>query len=763
MNSEINNQEKETNIFQVLMFRYYPYWPLFLVLSILMLALAWGYLKITPPVYESTATILIKDEKKGVENSAAIESLNIYTSKKIVENEIEVIRSKTLMQETVEKLNLSAPVYEELLFSSKDAYTSSPVIVEIKDLELIKESEKNAFVFDDNTDQVLLNGVNHPLNKWFASPWGELRFVKNPNLNTEGMGPFYFEIVDPRKVAEGLLKNLKVSPSSKLSTVVNLSIRDQVPEKANQILNTLLENYNKASLNDKNSLAANTLDFVEERIQYVERDLDSIEMVIQNFKSTKGVVDLSEQGKQFLQNVGANDQKLSEINMKLAMLQEIEDYIENPESNSGIVTNTMGTMDQALSEMVSKLYDAENRYQQLKNTTAENNHLMVSIKNQIQSMRPSIRDYVRNQKNSLLASRVKLNITNNQYAGVLQTMPRKERELLEVNRQQFIKNNVYTFLLQKREETALSFASTVGDTRLVDKAQASIKPVAPKKILVFASAIVFAFFLGIAWVMMKEVMSNKLLFRSEIEENTDLRIAGEISHTGLKEYIIIDHPQKPFLTEQFRQLRASLGLYGKNTKRIVMVTSSIAGEGKSFIAVNLATSLANSKKKVLLVDLDLRKPKLTEFYGISGKAGVSEVLNGTELISEVIRSTNNPYLLIMGSGDELSNPTETLLNGDLGLLMTELRHLFDYVIVDTPPVDPVTDGYVISTYCDKSLFIIRHDHTPKSMLKQLDESDNKNFLKNTSILFNNVRSRGLIRNGYGYGKIMGMYKYHNKG
>lgn len=753
MSEENSIKQAQQNLFQLLMFRYYPYWPLFLMLVLVFLALAWGYLKVTPPVYESNATILIKDEKKGVENSAAIESLNIYTSKKIVENEIEIIRSKTLMLQTVQELHLSAPVYEKLLFGKKDAYTSSPVMVEVRKLKGFKESKENGFVFDDNANQVLLNGVNYPLNEWFESPWGEIRFVKNPNLMTEGMGPFSFAIVDPRKVTEGLLKNLHISPASKLSTVVNLSIKDQVPEKANMILNTLLDNYNKAGLHDKNSLAANTLKFIEERISYVERDLDSIEMVIQNFKSAKGVVDLSEQGKLFLQNVGANDQKLAEINMNLAMLQEIEDYIENPASKSGIVTNTMGYLDQALSEMVSKLYDAENRYQQLKNTTAENNHVMVALRNQIQSMRPSIRDYIRNQKNNLLASRVKLNATNNQYAGVLQSMPRKERELLEVNRQQFIKNNVYTFLLQKREETALSFAVTVGDTRMVDRAQASINPVAPKRLSVVAAAFALALILGISWVIGKEVLTNKLLFKSEIEQASDFPIAGEISHSGLREYIVVGNSKKPFLTEQFRQLRASLGLYGNSTKKIVMITSCISGEGKSFIAVNLAASLANSKKNVLLVDLDLRKPKLTNYFELGGKTGISEILDGQEKVTETIRASSIQNLHLIGAGRLLSNPTETLMNSDLESIFSDLRLIFDYIIIDTAPLEPVSDASFISKFCDTSLLIIRHGRTPKELWNQNRSTAKHRLIKKPQLVFNGVKSRGFARAGINYSYV----------
>jgi capsular exopolysaccharide synthesis family protein len=749
---------KQQSIFQLLMFRYFPYWPLFFGLSILTMTAAWVYLKITNPVYEATATILINDAKKGVEDPRAVESFDIYTSKKIVENEIEVIKSKTLVRETAEILHLFSPVFEEGFFSSVPAYTSCPIMVEVKDVSKIEEAELLKFQYDEPKEIISFNGKAYNLNEWISYSHGEIRFVKNPHLINKGSGPFYFSLFDPREITNGLIKNLDVQPSSKLSTVVNLSIKDVVPQRAENILNALIKSYNNAALNDKNTLAVSTLKFLEDRISLMERDLDSLELSIQQYKSTRGIVDLSEQGKLFLKNVGDNDQRLSDINMQLAVLRKIEDYVLSKKNSTRIVPSTVGLNDSRLSALIQKLYESEIQYERLKKTTAENNPLLLSLQNEIENMRPGIIENIRNQRSSLIAGRANLTSTNEKYASVLETIPRQERELLEASRQQAIKNSVYTFLLQKSEETALSYASSEGDSRLVDMAESSIFPIAPKKGIIYGGAFVFAFFLGIAWVTKKELLNSKVLFRSEIESSTKIPIAAEISHTGLKEYLVMDNPKRPHLTEQFRQLRAAIGLFGETPKKVIMVTSAIAGEGKSFVSLNFSTSLTRSNKKILLVDIDLRNPRLSHFYNASNLPGVAEFLTGNVAFDDIVRRTPTANLYFIAAGKNRANPTEILMNGDLAQLFDRFREAFDYIIVDTAPVDPVIDAFIISPFCDSTLFVVRHGKTPKTILQLLDENIKVKALKSALIVFNGVRSRGLVKSVFGYGYGYG-YEY----
>ncbi|MGC3947784.1 MAG: polysaccharide biosynthesis tyrosine autokinase [Chryseolinea sp.] len=733
------------------MFQYFPYWPLFLALVIVMLASAWTYLKLTNPKYQITATVLINDEKKGAEDSRIMESFNIYGSKKIVENEIEVIRSKKIMKETVEILGLCSPVMEEGPFVSIPAYTTCPIAVEARDLTKIREVARADFSYDSAKSKIIYNGSEYSLNEWLPTPYGEIRFITNTHYESMGHGPFYFRLINQQKVTEALLATLSVQPSNKLSTVVTLTIEDVVPKRGEDILNTIIESYDRAVTDNNNRLAANTLEFVEDRIRLIELELDSLERNIERYKSRKGIVDLSEQGKLFLKNVGENDQKLSELNMQIAVLDKLEDYVVKKNNTEGIVPSTLGVSDERLSLLIQKLYESEIQYEKLKNTTAENNPILLSLQNEIKSLRPRILESIRNQRSSLTESKKNLSLTNNKYASVLEGIPQQERELLESSRQQSIKNNVYTFLLQKREETALSHASAVSHSRLVDPAEASFYPVSPKKAMIYLGAIAVAFVLGILWVMLKEILSNNILFRSEIEAHTTIPVVAEVSHSEVKDYIVIDHPKKLHLSEQFRHIRTAIGLYGETPKKVIMITSSISGEGKSFISANLATSLAGSKKRVLLIDMDLRNPRLSHYYGANHNPGVSDYLNEAVPIDKIIRHTKLPHLSIIGTGKRRTNSADTLLNGNLQDLFENLREKFDYIIVDAAPINPVSDAQLISQHCDATLYVVRHGKTPKSIVQYLDSDIKIKALKNLGIVFNGVRPRGLVKSGFGYG------------
>jgi tyrosine-protein kinase Etk/Wzc len=304
-----NTEEKEVNIISVLIFRFAPYWPLFILLLLFSGVGAWLYMRYATPMYEAYATILIKDEKKGVDDSKMLETLNFYTSKKIVENEMVVIKSRALMNEVVTKLGLYAPIYEKGRIKDVNAFNSSPISIEAKEPKEIKGSNQIVFSFDSKNQSVNINKDNYPLNKWVNTPYGTLRFIKNEQVKSPTTAPLYFVLMNPENVASSLVNRLNIFPANKISTVLQLTFVDESPYRAQVILNELMEVYAKSTINEKNALAANTLSFIEDRLGYVVKDLDSIEQSIQRYKSKKGIVDLSEQGRVFLQNVSDNDRR----------------------------------------------------------------------------------------------------------------------------------------------------------------------------------------------------------------------------------------------------------------------------------------------------------------------------------------------------------------------------------------------------------------------------------------------------------------------
>jgi capsular exopolysaccharide synthesis family protein len=497
---------------------------------------------------------------------------------------------------------------------------------------------------------------------------------------------------------------------------------------------------------------------VEQRIKSVERVLDSLEQNIQRYKTARGIVDLSEQGRVFLKNVGENDQRLSSVDIQLAVLDKLEDYVIQKDSSAKIVPSSLGISDDKLSTLIERLYETEVQYARLKKTTAENNPILLSLQTDIENMRPGILENIRNQKASLYASRAKLVSANNKYGQALTSIPESERQLLEANRQHAIKNDVYTYLLQKREETALSTGATNVDSRLVDKAESSVLPVAPRKIIVFGGAFAFAMLLAVGWVGQKELLNTRVLFRSEIESLTKIPVAGEIIDSQMKSYVVIDNLKKPYLTEQFTQLRVTAGLHSASSRKVLMVTSSIAGEGKSFICTNFAISMAGSKQRVLLVDLDLRNPRISNLYGVVNTAGLAEHLTGDAPLEKVIRRTSTQNLYLLPAGRRRINATGKLLSSNLRELIERLKSSFDYIVIDTPPITSVVDATVISPFCDATFFVVRHGKTPKSILRLVDSNDRVDTLKNVSIVFNGIRARGLVTSAYGYGYGYG-YEY----
>lgn len=759
MNKTVSNSGD--NILPALVNKYFPYWPLFVLLVAVTLTCAWAYLKYyATPTYEVTASLMMKDEKKGVNDSRMTESIDAFMSNKIVENEINVIHSNSLMKKVVDQLKLTTPVYEEEQFKDVSAYTSSPIKIVLKNPDKTKEQEKIYFSFNKNNNKVKIGSASYPLNKWVKTPYGTMQFIRNQSMKREAMGPLYFAIVSPGKATDQLLQKIIIEPSGKLSTIVYLSLNDAVPQRGEDILNTLISAYSQLAISERNKLATNTLAFVEDRIKLIEKELEELESKVVEFKSTRGAVDLSEQGRMYLQNVGDNDRKIAEINTQLAVLNNVEKYVISKNNTAGIVPSTLGVDDPVLSQLLQKLYDSEIQYKRLAKTTAENNPVLISLNNEIENVRPSILENIRHQRVNLLASLNNLTSTNSMYNAELQTIPQKEKELLDISRQQAIKNEAYSFLLQKREETVLSYAPSEGDFRIVDLAKSSINPTSPQPVYIYLTAVLLACGLSIGFVMGKEMLNSKILFRADIEEYTNAPIVAELAYIKGKPASQFNAPTEVSVIEQFRQLRATMGLYGRTfAKKKIMITSNIPGEGKSYVSTNLSYSLASSGKKVALLDFDLRNPNVSQLFNLYKHPGIIEYLQGKIIPEEALINSEYSNLSIASAGTDIGDHTELLLNGKLEVLFMYLEKEFDFVIIDTPPLELVTDAFLLSEYCDITLLVMRHAFTPKKLIQRQTQNNKLKSLNNLAIVFNGVKPRGFGKGEYGYGYG---YGYENK-
>ncbi len=756
-------EENESSALQNIVSKYVPYWPLFILFVLLALAAAYTYLRYATPVYEAAATIIIKDEKRGSDDSKLMESLNLIASKKVVENEVEVLQSRALMEAVVKKLHLYAPLSEKGKVKVSDAYTLSPVTVQVQNPDTMPEAIDVPFNYEKNTQTVLINGKDrYKINEFVSTPYGKLMFATNPyySPSIEQEKQLSFSLINYRSMADALTKGLKVA-AARQSAIIDISFRDAVPQRAINILNNLIAIYDNKAIDEKNELAKNTLVFVDEQLRLLGKDLDSIEKKVQSFKAGSNAVNIGGQAEIYLQNVAANDQKLGDVNNQMAVLSSVESFVNAKSGGAASLPSTMGVSDPGLSNLVTKLYNTQNEYESLKSTVGENNPKLLALQNEINSMRPAIIENIRSQKNSLGAAKSSLNATNSGYNSILQSVPQKERKLLEISREQMTKNNSYQFLLQKKQEAEISLASVVSNSKIIDSALAGKDPVSPKKKLIYVMAIVGALGLCVGLITLKDAFTGKIKYRSEIEKMTSIPILGEIAYEKTKNPLVIEKGTRSFVAEEFRKLRISLSFLGIDpSHKKLLLTSSISGEGKSFIAANLAVSLSLTGKKVVLVDLDLNNPTLSKILDVDYENGATEFLTGEKTASEVVNkvpSQDNLYFISTGSLPE--NPSELLANGKVKSLIDYLEENFDMVVIDTSPAVLVTDAFVLSSMCDATLYVIRHNYTPKMLIKRIDENNQINPINNPAIVFNGVKTRGIFKNNYGYGYD---YVYGNK-
>ncbi|MGN6605363.1 MAG: GumC family protein [Ginsengibacter sp.] len=760
--TDVDYEEQEETSLGDVFYKYLPYWPFYLLLILIGLTGAWIYLRYKQPIYQTTATLLIKDDKNTTPASELQDAFDMFGAKKNVENEIEVLQSKTLMQEVVTNLHLYAPVYIAGRLIHQSGYVRTPVIIEAKQPDSLMGVKEIHFMINSKKNIVLIHDTAYQINQWQSTPYGILMFKSNPNyhppknyLLTEDNSPdYFFSLIPVKKAAEQISTLVNISPSSKESTVIDLSIESTVPKEGEDILNELLKVYKEASILDKNQLAANTLKFVNARLAIVSNDLDSVENALQYFKAKNKITDISAQGQIYLQTVAANDQQISDINVQLAMLDQVEQYVKGKGDLGGIVPASIGQTDSdpILTGLLQKLSDLELQYTEMKKVVPENNPSLAAVADGIDKLKPQILDNIVSQRNNLLAAKRDLSSTSNQYGSMLTSIPEKERELLNITRQQAIKNNIYTFLLQKKEETALSFASAVADSRVLDNAQTSDTPVSPKKKLIYLAAFLGSLILGFVVIFIKDLLNRSVQDRHDIERYTHIPFLGEVGYEKTRTPFVITEGKRTFIAEQFRQIRTSLGYLGVDAEhKIILVTSSISGEGKSFMSINLGISLALTDKKVVILELDLRKPKLSEQFGISRRVGLSNYLIGKGTIDGMVKETTFQNVFLIPSGPIPPNPSELISNGKLKELLKILEERFDYILIDTAPVNPVTDAYIISPMADVTIFLVRHDYTPRVLIQNLERQHKIDALKNPAIVYNGVKGRGVQKYGYGYG------------
>lgn len=757
----LNESAHEFNLNEYVQ-RYLRYWYLFPIFISLSLVIAFFYLQITQPVYSTKTSILIKDENKGLSGSQGdilSELSTQFGGNKLVENELEIIKSQTLMEQVIKDLSLDVSYTSKKGLRTINLYNESPVIVKpevvtplaLQEPMVIHVEDSTHFRFNDE-DKVFT------FNQRFNNAWGAFVVLRGPKSDFKDVE---VRFLDPKNLAEGMLSRLSVEQPNSKSTVLQLTFEDINIQRSKDVLNKLLDVYVQSSLSDKNSEASNTLKFIENRLGLITGELGDVEKDVESYKTNQGITDISAESQLFLENIKENDSKLNEVNTKISILESVENYIQNT-GEGAVAPATYMIDDPVLVSLLTKFNDLELQREKYARTTSPNNPLLQTINTQLAGTRQSIKENVQNLKRGMAVTRRNLEQINTRFSAGLRSIPKKEREFVGIKRQQSIKEELYLYLLQKREETALAYASTVTDSRLIDAPISTFHPIKPKRALIWLGSGAAGILIPILLINLLFMLNNTVQRREEIEKATHSSILGEIGQMknvvkGIPgEDSIIKMTSRTAVAEQFRALRTNLQYLGDGNCRVIMFTSSIGGEGKSFVSINLAASLAYSDKRVLLIGLDLRKPTLHERLGVPNRVGASNCLIGQGHYIDFIQSTGvHPKFDVLTSGPIPPNPSELLSNGKLPILLQELRSSYDYILIDSPPYGLVTDSALIAEHVDATLYIVRFNYTLLDHLRRIGDLQRARRFSNLSVIFNGVNYGA----GYGYGYGYGGYGY----
>jgi tyrosine-protein kinase Etk/Wzc len=775
--------EEQVNI-QELLFRYLIHWPWFVISIIICIACAWGYLRLTTPIYNISATVLIKDEKKGggASMSSDLEKMGLegfVSSSSNVDNEIEVLRSKSLAREVVNNLGLFVTYMDEDEFPSKELYHTSPVLVSLTHQEADKlpgRMEINMILQPTGALGVQITVGEKEYRKQFdklpavfPTDEGTVAFFANndtlsavcPENITKERHITAF-INRPFSVLKEYVNSLSIAPTSKTTSVVVISLENTNTRRGRDYINKLLEMYNINANNDKNEVAQKTAEFIDERIGIISKELGSTEQDLENFKRSAGITDLSSEAQIALTGNAEYEKKRVENQTQINLVMDLQRYMKGNEYE--VLPSNIGLQDAASAGAIDRYNQMLVERKRLLRTSTENNPTIINLDTSIRAMRTNVQATLDATLKGLQITKEDLAREASRYSRRINDAPTQERQFVSIARQQEIKSGLYLMLLQKREENAITLAATANNAKIIDEALADDNPISPKKTIVYLAALVLGVGLPVGVIYLIGLTKFKIEGRADVEKLTSLPVVGDIPLADEKTgSIAVFENQNNLMSETFRNVRTNLQFMLENGKNVILVTSTISGEGKSFISANLAISLSLLGKKVVIVGLDIRKPGLNKVFNIPKKEhGITQYLTNTtaNLMDFVQPYDINKNLFILPGGTVPPNPTELLARGGLEKAIETLKANFDYVILDTAPVGMVTDTLLIGRVADLSVYVCRADYTHKAEFTLINELAENNKLPNLCIAVNgldlNSRKYGYY---YGYGKYGKYYGY----
>lgn len=754
-----SGEESDINYLEVVRSTVKAYWPLYVIFIIGFLSVGYLIVRYTAPTYSISSKILIKDEKKtGVGSASSLLSeFDLFGGKKIVENELEILKSRPIVEVVVKETHCNVYVYRDGKVRDALQGPEFPVSFIPLNQDSIQDS-KNLVRMRFDGYNLILNDEVFPLKDsiyWNKGNASEAFLIKT---DLKRLGKLFNEeyVVHTQSLkseVKNILDALSLATTNKNTSVIELRLETKNVKRGEQILNHLVDAYANAAITDKRQIAEFTLNFIEDRLSLVTSQLDSVERDIESYKVENNIVDLSQQGRLFLESVKDEDGELNKIDIQLQVVRDIEAYVKGRGTNPGNSPSLVGINEPSLIGLLNRLYGLEAEYSKLKITVGAKDEGLLTLENEISDIKKSVLESVTAVRKNLQLSQDRMKRDLNTKMGALTSLPGKERLLLDISRQQAIKNSIYTFLLEKREESAISFASTVSDVRMVEPAQGDLKPVSPKKTIVFSLAVLLSLLVPSIVIYYKEVLTGKIKFRKDIERRTKLSVLGEVLQGEESSDFIISSDNRSPVAESLRAVRSKLSYYlHKEGSHVVLLSSCLPGEGKSFITTNLGLSLALMGKRTVVIAADMRKPRLHKSFGITGNSGLSQILVGKLPWKEAAIHTQFEHLDIVPPGPIPPNPAELLLNGNFAKMIEEMRKEYDYILIDTPPLGLISDAEIMADYADLSLFVVRHDHSLKEAVEKIlgpIKEDSKFWP--SAVVFNGLKTRGMTKYGRGYG------------
>ncbi|MBD3589401.1 polysaccharide biosynthesis tyrosine autokinase [Bacteroides sp. GM023] len=780
----VEQSEEQVNI-QELLFRYLIHWPWFVVSVIICLAVAWGYLRLTTPVYNISATVLIKDEKKGggANMSSELERMGLdgfVSSSNNVDNEIEVLRSKSLAREVVNCLGLFVTYMDEDEFPVRELYRASPVLVSLTPQEADKlpgRMEVSMVLQPAGAMDVQITVGEKEYRKRFddlpavfPTDEGTVAFFANSDttasVRLENMAKerhITAFINRPISVAKGYANSLSIAPTSKTTSVVVISLKNSSTRRGMDFINKLLEMYNINANNAKNEVAQKTAEFIDERIGIISKELGSTEQDLENFKRSAGITDLNSEAQIALTGNAEYEKKRVENQTQINLVMDLQRYMKGNEYE--VLPSNIGLQDAASADAINRYNQMLVERKRLLRTSTENNPTIVNLDTSIRAMRSNVQATLDATLKGLQITKDDLAREANRYSRRINDAPTQERQFVSIARQQEIKAGLYLMLLQKREENAITLAATANNAKIIDEALADSHPVSPKRMMIYLAALVFGVGIPVGIIYLIGLTKFKIEGRADIEKLTLHPVVGDIPLADEKTgSIAVFENKNNLMSETFRNIRTNLQFMLENGKNVMLVTSTISGEGKSFISANLAISLSLLGKKVVIVGLDIRKPGLNKVFNIPKKDhGITQFLTDptTNLMDLVQPSDINKNLFILPGGTVPPNPTELLARDGLEKAIEILKQNFDYVILDTAPVGMVTDTLLIGRTVDLSVYVCRADYTRKAEFTLINELAENDKLPNLCVVINGL---DLQKKKYGYYYGYGKYgKYYGYG